>query len=204
MIDVNKLRTIGELKGKVTQLFSRQQILEMVDKKLIPHYILTNPLTKTEIILFDNTEINYWLTKHLKENRIDLEQELHFLCFDPSHFTFDATDKIPPALTQLKRLYKLSKNHYGTPHGVYFLCKDEEVVYVGQAQNIRDRVQSHRSEKVKEFDSVYFILCHIDQLDQIETALIRHLRPKYNVSQNGGNRQNDISIVEAFLGQNNT
>ena len=198
MIEVNKLRTVNELKGKIVQLFSNEEILEMVSKKLIPHYILTNPISHKTTALFDVHEINNWLSDNTQKEGIVLEHELHFHCFDPRHFHIDDTDNVPVALGRIKRLYKLTKQHHSTPHGIYFLCKEHEVVYVGQAKNISARVGDHRADTSKEFDSVYFIVCHIDQLDSIERALIRHLQPVYNLQRHKLNAQNDHLILQSL------
>ena len=64
--------------------------------------------------------------------------------------------------------------------GVYFLYRSGEVVYVGQAVDIRRRICSHIAEGVKTFDAVSFIRCERDKLDATERRYIQALRPEYN------------------------
>jgi hypothetical protein len=64
--------------------------------------------------------------------------------------------------------------------GIYLLHLAGEVVYVGQAVNMRRRVSNHIGEGVKEFDAVSFIPCDLDALGRLERAYIRKLIPRYN------------------------
>src|SRR5690242_18649260 len=105
-IDVNKLRTLQELRGKVIQLFSREQIMEFADKKLIPHYILTNPVTREEYILFSQDEVNSWLLGHVQQVNFKMEQELNFIYFEFEKYLVSPTDKIPAGLHAIKNLMR--------------------------------------------------------------------------------------------------
>ena len=49
---------------------------------------------------------------------------------------------------------------------IYFLIKNNEVVYVGQTQNGLIRPLQHKYNKV--FDSIYIINCSKDELDILE------------------------------------
>lgn len=66
--------------------------------------------------------------------------------------------------------------------GVYFLCKGQEVVYVGQSDRILDRICTHIREGVKEFDRdrIFFLPCPREQLLMIEGQYIELLKPRYN------------------------
>ena len=76
--------------------------------------------------------------------------------------------------------------------GVYFLCKGDEVVYVGQSTNVIQRVASHMAEvsnpKIdptapimrKKFDRAFFLKCETGDLDRLEGAFIRIFEPKAN------------------------
>ena len=70
--------------------------------------------------------------------------------------------------------------------GVYFLIKDDEIVYVGQSTNIFARVTSH--SRTKEFDSFTYELkpkATSFELDQLETKYIGKFTPKYNKQLRG-------------------
>lgn len=63
--------------------------------------------------------------------------------------------------------------------GVYFLIKDDEIIYIGQSINIAHRIASHRD---KDFDSMAFIGCLKTDLDVLESLYILAYRPKLNGS----------------------
>jgi hypothetical protein len=64
--------------------------------------------------------------------------------------------------------------------GVYFLVKNEEVIYVGKSIDLLTRVVSH--VKTKDFDSFALIQCDEHMLDFEETKYILHYRPIQNKS----------------------
>ena len=68
--------------------------------------------------------------------------------------------------------------------GIYFLVHRKTIVYVGRSVNIEPRVQSHINEKVKIFDSYYYIKCDVDNLDIVESAFICLCKTKYNKKTN--------------------
>jgi len=61
--------------------------------------------------------------------------------------------------------------------GVYFLVKDNRVVYVGQSVHISARLADH--SKTKDFDSYAFIRCGKEKLDMLESLYIHALSPEY-------------------------
>lgn len=64
--------------------------------------------------------------------------------------------------------------------GVYFLLKDNEVVYVGQSGNVFSRCSSHVS--CKDFDSISWIPCIKSELNNLEADFIVKIKPKLNAS----------------------
>lgn len=64
----------------------------------------------------------------------------------------------------------------GYPPGVYFLCQDKNIVYVGQTGNLGSRLAQHLQDKI--FDKVYFI--PTEDYGRVEAEYIRKLKPKYN------------------------
>ena len=61
---------------------------------------------------------------------------------------------------------------------VYFLVRCGRVVYVGQTVCLRSRLASHVD---KHYDSVYFVRCKHDELDDLESHWITELLPELNV-----------------------
>jgi hypothetical protein len=120
---------------------------------------------------------------------------------EAAKFKVSPIDIVPPGLANIKELQKIPFSAFDSPSGVYFLCKGAEIVYIGQAKSILHRLSSHKREK--EFDSVYFISCHIDQLTPLETALIHFYRPILNKSTLGEINDNDQNIL-TYLGVSNS
>lgn len=67
--------------------------------------------------------------------------------------------------------------------GIYFLCDGPDVVYVGQSTEVYIRVPQHVTTKV--FDRWYWMPALEVELNHIEGAFIRLLRPKYNYGGDG-------------------
>jgi hypothetical protein len=68
--------------------------------------------------------------------------------------------------------------------GIYFLIKEDVIVYIGQSVNIMSRVHTHRYESIKEFDSFSYLLCRKDELDILEAKYILSYLPLYNGDDN--------------------
>jgi hypothetical protein len=61
--------------------------------------------------------------------------------------------------------------------GVYFLIKQERVIYIGQATNLLARLASHQ---VRDYDSVGFIPAPAELLDELEGYWIAAFHPEHN------------------------
>ena len=61
--------------------------------------------------------------------------------------------------------------------GIYWLLKYNEIVYVGQSENIYKRVYQHND---KEFDSWSYKEVLEENLNELESNLIIKIRPKLN------------------------
>lgn len=66
--------------------------------------------------------------------------------------------------------------------GIYFLWKDDEIVYIGQSANGNQRRHGHFKpfNGHCRFDHYTFIPCPIDQLGVYEYAYIAKYKPKHN------------------------
>lgn len=64
--------------------------------------------------------------------------------------------------------------------GIYFLLLGGEVVYVGQAIDMRKRIGNHLVEAVKHFDSVCCVPCGEQNLLKLERFFIEKFVPRYN------------------------
>jgi hypothetical protein len=200
-MEISRLKKAEELKPKYGKFLSTSQFLELASKKIVPHYILINPLTGEESIWFQSSEVDAWFRRYFRSINEMPQSELIFLNFKTNEYRIEPHDKIPDELCMIKNLCKLPMVRINTPPGVYFLCQERDIVYIGKAVNIADRIVEHKKEAVKKFDSVYFICCHSDQLTQIETACIRFFKPAYNISAVKGNiNEAEQNIITKFLG----
>lgn len=64
--------------------------------------------------------------------------------------------------------------------GVYFLYDKDELVYIGQSDNLYRRIGQHIAEKKKRFDR--FELYPTTDRIRLEGFLITMFKPKYNIS----------------------
>ena len=96
------------------------------------------------------------------------------------------------------RSYDLEETHIGF---VYFLCKGDSVVYVGQTTNIGQRITQHRSKKQKDFDSVWFIKMEAMEMNHAEKAFIKALRPHTNCRESQAEPTNSDWVKLAELGR---
>ncbi len=64
---------------------------------------------------------------------------------------------------------------------VYFLLKDEEVIYVGQTKAGISRLSAHGD---KDYDEIYVMYCDDSELDYLEDKYITKYKPKYNKQPN--------------------
>ena len=146
MIELSKLRSASELKGAITKVLTPNQILELASKKIIPHYVLTNPITGENSTWFTAWETDEWFKGYFVKFDGIHRTEITIVNFDHFGFRISPADIIPPELCLLKSLHKLPPIKMNTPPGIYFLCKASELKYIGKANNIVDRIREHKRE----------------------------------------------------------
>ena len=76
------------------------------------------------------------------------------------------------------QIYSLDSLDYY--RGIYFLYDGDELVYVGQAENVLVRLSAHRKETSKEFDSFSWISMPNGNLNQTKAEYISQYRPRLN------------------------
>jgi hypothetical protein len=64
--------------------------------------------------------------------------------------------------------------------GIYFLFLGRELQYVGQSKSLMSRIGQHMYEERIAFDSVSWLSCDVGELNRLESAHIRILRPAMN------------------------
>jgi hypothetical protein len=100
---------------------------------------------------------------------------------------------IPEALREIAGLYEITPEIRRT--GIYFLCRDSQVLYVGQSVNAVARISEHVARGVA-FDAVFFLPCPAEDLNKIERAFIRYLKPPMNrMCYTGELTDDDAAII---------
>lgn len=67
----------------------------------------------------------------------------------------------------------------GTAH-IYFLIESGAVAYVGQSTSVYARLQAHKNDPNKTWDSYYLLRVPTEQLDELELYYYNLLKPKLN------------------------
>ncbi len=165
-------------------------INNLAEKREIKHYRLKGEYE--EIYLFDNDEIiSDFDIMQVEAKKIP--DVIKIQCYDEK---VTASDEIPIEISKIDSLFKLPKTLFNSGSCIYFLCKNERVVYVGQSENVHQRLVEHM--KSKDFDAVFYLRVPAHKMNKIESALISYLKPEYNKSGlNSGNK--DISLAESIL-----
>jgi hypothetical protein len=89
----------------------------------------------------------------------------------------------PTCLSGVRGLRQMKSDDF--PCFVYFLLKNEEVVYVGQTSKPWPlRILDHIEAGQKDFDDVWFTPVDRQSINAVERAYIRQFRPKHNVQGN--------------------
>jgi len=165
-------------------------INNLAEKREIKHYRLKGEYE--EIYLFDNDEIISDLDIIQVEAK-KIPDVIKIQCYDEK---VTASDEIPIEISKIDSLFKLPKSLFNSGSCIYFLCKNERVVYVGQAENVHQRLVEHM--RTKEFDAVFYLRVPAHKMNKIESALISYLKPEYNKSGlNSGNKES--SLAESIL-----
>ncbi len=64
--------------------------------------------------------------------------------------------------------------------GIYFLIKNEKVVYIGQSLNVIPRITIHKKQERIAFDSFTIELCKADEMNDREADYIVSMNPPGN------------------------
>lgn len=181
MIDIQKFKKVEDLKGKIREFLSVGEIIELANRGDCPHYVVTNPLSGEESIWFVASEVNSWFERayvRVQSGYYDKEK-FSFFYFDKAEF--NANKSVPPnELSGIKELYTIPKNEFIAPPCIYFLCKEKKIQYIGQSVTLRSRIKQHIDDGWKDFDEVFFMLCPVARLTELEGLLIKRYKPPLN------------------------
>ncbi len=136
--------------------------------------------------LYQKAEITRWLKENLTQihRSMKLPERLD-ICMSINE---RESGGIPISIASISTLCELTIT--GQVPGIYFLCRDSNVVYVGQSVCIFARVGQHFYQATKKFDRAFFLPCPKEDLNTIEKHFISTLDPEYNGSNiNGSSRK---------------
>jgi hypothetical protein len=183
------LLTVEEMARELEM--SEERLSGLAEACYCPHYRVDGSAP-----LFSRAEVRQWARKSLVE-RCDgcrFPTELTVLRFDGAEF---AADPIPPTISNVAGLCRLPM--VPRVSGVYFLCKQREVEYVGQSVDVPSRVRQHPYD----YDAVFFLPVPREHLNQVEGAFIRTLAPRENdIGHGTPSVQGDPVEVVAALSTN--
>ena len=86
--------------------------------------------------------------------------------------------------------------------GVYFLIKNERIVYVGQSVNVYSRIADHYKNKF--FSDVFSVPCPRSNLDVLESMYIHTFNPDLNGRSAQGKIIAPMSMNDATLKMSKT
>jgi hypothetical protein len=161
------LLSAEDLAKKLRGIMTKEEIDLYASHNWIPHYSYG-----MESVAFNFKEVTNWIRKNLYRNE---GRTLPINYLRLKHTPVPATVKDEPP-SVIKDIATLVQVPAGYPPGVYFLCQDNDIVYVGQSINLGARLAQHVQDKV--FDKVYFL--PTEDYNQVEADYIKILKPKYN------------------------
>lgn len=165
---INELKHLSKLSLKIQELFSIDEIKNLMDNQLITSYHVNN-------------KPYYYKPNELQSELNQLVNEKKKIKLDVIPILVDDCEKnIPFEIQSIKDKLVYLPCHFIS--AIYFLCKDNKVVYVGQAVNVAGRVSNHFNSK--DFDSVFYIPIPKNKLNDIERQFIKLLKPIYNKTHN--------------------
>lgn len=164
---LESLLSSEELAKKLRGIMTKEEIDLYAAHNWIPHYSYG-----MESVAFNFKEVTEWIRKNLYRNE-GRTLPINYLRLKHTPVPASVEDEPPSVIKDIATLVQVPA---GYPPGVYFLCQDKDIVYVGQSINLGARLAQHVQDKV--FDKVYFL--PTEDYDQVEADYIKMLKPKYN------------------------
>ena len=147
-----------------------ERLIQLADSGYAPHWRIDNGPP-----LFRIGEVKDWLSQNILE-RINGKPLPQAVVVTVAKERINDYQNVPEQLRQIPGLFDISGEMRRS--GIYFLCQDNELLYVGQSVSVSARISSHHHEG--KFNRVIFMPWPPDDLNSVEGALIRALRPPLN------------------------
>lgn len=98
---------------------------------------------------------------------------------------FQARKVLPPLrshpLLSLEQIVAVAVPKAHTLCGIYFLIREDRIVYVGQSRNMPVRIRQHKADPGKKFERYAMHVCPARLLDRLERYYILRFQPEYNL-----------------------
>jgi hypothetical protein len=175
MIDIKNLKNAIQISKQLNEFISADDLELLAKDGKIPYYLITNPVTSENKYAFYFPEVDAWFQGNWLK-KIEVYPNMTFLqvCVN------NIKSQVPMELNCIEQLIELPYFGLHIIPGIYFLCKDGKLQYIGQARHVARRVTDHLIEGEKDFNAVFYIPCAPNRLDDLETALIDRLKPPLN------------------------
>lgn len=164
------LITIDELIIKLKKFFTKKDILDFAKNRYMPYHEIGGSQ-----VGYRYKEVVSWIIKNASRYSSAGTDVHPAIIRFRSRIRKEAKQLIPEAL---KDIVNLTPVEIGYPSGVYFLCQDEKVVYVGQSVNPSSRIPHHYKDK--KFNRVFLLPVPEKRLLEVEYRYIRQFEPLYN------------------------
>lgn len=203
---LSKIKPSDRLPKRTLAYFNNDPRLldKLAREGIVPCYKVYDP-SKSD---FGFLYLPWELDSFIRKNWVYVQDGVSACNYDIviTKYTSDTTPDpiiVPKPLEKLHNLKCLPFDKVGYGSGVYFLCKGNDIVYVGESTCLIARISAHLHEKIKDFDSVYFLSIAPHARRKVEKAFIQHYNPKYNIQkENRGASDAEKQIVEKFWKNN--
>lgn len=176
----SSLYTADEVSRALGSWLSGERILDLAEHAYMPHYRIDGGPP-----IFSLKEVKAWIAENLVSQcagePLPVVGEIVIVREPPAPI-----HKPPRALRQIEGLRELPMEEIEA--GIYFLCTDMDVMYIGQSTSLHGRITEHRYSEAKKgkWVRVFFLPCLASELNHLEGALIRALAPPLNGRNIGG------------------
>lgn len=93
---------------------------------------------------------------------------------------------------------KLQEFNFHNLGYIYFLIRNDVLVYIGKTKNLEFRIRIHQKLNKIKFDRVLYITAEIAHLNIIEGELIRYAMPKENSRFGSPLEEDHLAILEQY------
>lgn len=179
MPSITSLLTAEEMSEKLKGILSASRLEELAECKIIPHYVVD------DTVWFGAAETKEWCQHNFMERCAGKQLGAIATIVNVVAPRLSSSE-VPVELRAVANFLipmELQSVEAHSMTGIYFLCSEGAVVYVGQSANVISRIGAHFGKKT--FDFAFLMRIPKSDLDFVEEAFIKGLKPKYNWSSDG-------------------